>query len=339
MPIRIEAAAYRGKPVYFQLIGPMTRPEREQPYKPAPAERAAQVAGIVLLLLLLAGSAILARRNLRLGRGDCRGAFRLATVVFTLAVAWVLGAHHVADFYEFPFFFVALSFWLAGSVFIGVLYIALEPYVRRRWPATLISWSRLLNGGVLDPLVGRDVLFGCLLSITGICVVRLAWFVPLWLGRPPVQPYVGPTWQLLGARAIISTLSNGIIFSILAGLASLALLFLFRTLLRKDWAAATAYVLFFGLVGATLTGGSIAVVLVPRLILSALGVFLLIRFGVLALVAANVFDVFLGGFPLTTNMSSWYADTSLAGMLLMAGCIRIRLRPWPPSLPPQRIKQ
>jgi hypothetical protein len=28
IPMRIEAAAYRGKPVYFELIGPWTRPER-----------------------------------------------------------------------------------------------------------------------------------------------------------------------------------------------------------------------------------------------------------------------------------------------------------------------
>jgi hypothetical protein len=27
IPMRIEAAAYRGKPVYFELIGPGTRPE------------------------------------------------------------------------------------------------------------------------------------------------------------------------------------------------------------------------------------------------------------------------------------------------------------------------
>ncbi|HEV2022154.1 MAG TPA: hypothetical protein VGQ94_06455, partial [Terriglobales bacterium] len=318
IPIRIEAAAYRGKPVYFQLIGPMSRPERAQEYRPTAAEEAAQWIGIVFGLLLLTGSAILARRNLRLGRGDRRGAFRLATVVFVAwAVTWLLGAHHVADFYEFPLFFLALSVGIAGSVFIGVLYIALEPYVRRRWPATLISWSRLLAGGMRDPLVGRDVLFGCLLSITGICVVRVAWFVPLWLGRPPVQPYAGPTWQLLGARAIISDVANNILFAILAGLASLALLFLFRTLLRRDWAAAAAFVLFFGFLTAQGTG-ALDVVLVPRLILFSLSVYLLIRFGVLALVAANVFNVFLGSFPLTTQMSAWYADTSLAGMALMA---------------------
>jgi hypothetical protein len=29
--MRIDAASYRGKPVYFELIGPWTRPERMQP--------------------------------------------------------------------------------------------------------------------------------------------------------------------------------------------------------------------------------------------------------------------------------------------------------------------
>jgi protein kinase-like protein/zinc ribbon protein len=319
IPMRIEAAAYRGKPVFFQLIGPMTRPERDQANKPTPAERAVQVVGIVLVLLLLTGSAILARRNLRLGRGDRRGAFRLAAVVFaSIIVAFLLGAHHVADFYEFGLFIAAISLGVAGSFGIAVLYVALEPYVRRRWPATLISWSRLLAGGVRDPLVGRDVLFGCLLSIVGICVLRLAWFIPSWRGQPPAEPYFGPTWQLLGARSVIADLSNNIGNAILTGLASLALLFLFRTLLRKDWAAAIAFVLLFGLVTTVLTGGAFAVILVPRLILFGLSVFLLIRFGVLALVAANVFNVFLGSFPLTTNMSAWYADISLAGMLLMA---------------------
>ena len=72
VPMRIEAAAYRGKPVYFELIGPWTRPARMQQYKPTAGERAGQVVGIVLLLTLLAGSAILARRNLRLGRSEER---------------------------------------------------------------------------------------------------------------------------------------------------------------------------------------------------------------------------------------------------------------------------
>ena len=161
--MRIEAAAYRGKPVYFELIGPWTRPQRMQPYQMTTGERAFFAIGIVLWVSLLVVGAMLARRNLRLGRGDRRGAFRLAAFAFaTWAVAWSFGVHHVPNFGELALFneFVAWGLLWSGSLW--VLYIAMEPFVRRRWPATLISWSRLLAGGFRDPLVGRDVLVGCL---------------------------------------------------------------------------------------------------------------------------------------------------------------------------------
>ncbi len=44
--------------------------------------------------------------------------------------------------------------------------ISLEPLLRRVWPRTLISWTRLLSGYVRDPLVGRDVLIGMLAGVT-----------------------------------------------------------------------------------------------------------------------------------------------------------------------------
>ena len=54
------------------------------------------------------------------------------------------------------------------------------------------------------------------------------------------------------------------------------------------------------------------------LILNGLSVFLLIRLGLLALVATFVFGFCSGNFPLTTQGSAWYAGISLAGILLMA---------------------
>ena len=48
---------------------------------------------------------------------------------------------------------------------VWLLYIALEPHLRRVWPETMIGWSRLLAGSVRDPLVGRDVLVGVLIAI------------------------------------------------------------------------------------------------------------------------------------------------------------------------------
>ncbi len=319
VPMRIEAAAYRGRPVYFELIGPWSRPERMQPYQPTASERAVLAIGIVLFFSLLAAGALLARRNLRLGRGDRRGAFRLAAFVFAAwAVAWFFGAHHVSDFGEVGLFLEFCFRGLAFSSFIWLLYIALEPYVRRRWPATLVSWSRLLAGGFRDPLVGRDVLAGCLLGAFSIAIVRLGWFFPSWLGYPPATPYSGPQWQFLGARTIIADLSNHLIGAPFYWLAALFVLFLLRALLRKEWAAAIAWVLLFTFLRPPTLELYAPAVLVTGLIMSGLTVFLMIRFGLLAVVASEVFNNLLGSFPLTTQGSVWYASMSLAGILLMA---------------------
>ncbi len=324
IPMRIEAAAYRGKPVYFELIGPWTRPERLQPYQPTVGERVSVVIAAVLLLSMLAGGAMLARRNLRLGRGDRRGASRLAAFVFAAwAVAWFFGAHHVPNFDELKLFLVFLASGLFLSCFFWVVYIALEPYVRRRWPVTLVSWSRLLAGGFRDPLVGRDVLAGCLWGASVILLSRLEWFVPSWLGHPPSQPGTGPQGQFLGARTIVAGISNNLNVSLFVSFAFLFVLFLFRALLRKEWAAAVAFVLFFTVFlnsSALFAGGpSVAIAFVGGLILNSLSVFLLIRLGLLALVASFAVNIALQSYPLTTQWSAWYSGISLAGILVMAG--------------------
>ena len=317
MPMRIEAAAYRGKPVYFELIGPWTRPERMQPYQLTRGERAGLVIGIVLFFSMLVAGVMLARRNLRLGRGDRRGALRLAAFVFaTRTMAWFFGAHHVPNFAEFGLFLESLASGLLWSCFIWVLYIALEPYVRRRWPATLVSWSRLLAGGFRDPLVGRDVLVGCLFAAFLAALGGLGWFVPAWLGYPPTQPYSGPQSLFLGARTIIADMSNGLFIEVLLALALLFVLVLLRALLRKEWAAAIAFVLLTTFFFSSWSQFD-PVTLGMNVIIDVLTVFLLIRFGLLALVAIWVF-VGLLNFPLTTQGSAWYAGISLTGILLMA---------------------
>jgi hypothetical protein len=324
IPMRIEAAAYRGKPVYFGLIGPWTRPGRMQPYQPTTGERVTLVLLTILLLSMLVGGALLARRNLRLGRGDRRGASRLAAFVFLAwAAAVFFGAHHVLNYDELELFFEFLAWGLLLSCFFWVLYIALEPYVRRRWPTTLVSWSRLLAGGFRDPLVGRDVLAGCLWGALLIALTKLSWFVPSWLGDLPSQPKThGPDWAFLGARAVTAHIANGLNFSLVASFAFLFVLFLFRTLLRKEWAAAVAYILFFTVFfNAPVlfpSGRSAAVALVIGLILNALTVFLLIRLGLLSLVASVVFGTCFLSLPLTMQGSAWYAGISLTGILLMA---------------------
>ena len=317
-PMRIEAASYRGKPVYFELIGPWTRPERMQPYQPTSGERAFLVIAILLFFAVLVGSAMLVRRNLTLGRGDRRGAFHVAAFVFAAwALAWFFGAHHVPDFAEFLLFMEVLLTGLAWSCVVWVLYIALEPYVRRRWPATLVSWSRLLAGGFRDPMVGRDVLVGCLSAAATTAIARLLWFVPSWLGHLPPQPQSGPEWEFLGARTIIADIARLLFGAPIFWLAALFVLVLLRVLLRKEGAAAVAWVILFtAFIGA---GNLLAPeALAGNLIFVVVAAFLLIRFGLLTMVAHDVVWTILETFPLTFQGSAWYTGISLAGILLIA---------------------
>jgi hypothetical protein len=128
---------------------------------------------------------------------------------------------------------------------------------------------------------------------------------------------LGPQWEFLGARAIISdiSLSLGPVLGI--PLALLFILVLFRALLRKEWAAAAAFVLLFTVLGAA-SSQFAPVVLVTGLIYWVLLVFLLVRLGLLAWVAQGIFHSLLWSFPLTTQGSAWYAGISLLGILLMA---------------------
>ena len=174
--IRVEAAAAWGRPTYFEIVAPWTRPQRLEPTRfPTAADHARYVFGATVGLLISAGAVLLVRRNLRLGRGDRRGAFRLSLYLGTVVLLFgTLRAHHVADVAaERDLFGMLLSSVTYVALGTWVFYIALEPHVRRVWPETMIGWSRLLTGRFRDPLVGRDILIGALAGIVLTVVIQL----------------------------------------------------------------------------------------------------------------------------------------------------------------------
>ena len=56
---------------------------------------------------------------------------------------------------------------------VWVNYIAIEPFVRRLWPELLVSWSRLLEGRLRDPRVGRDLLVGTVIGVFTVVLTTL----------------------------------------------------------------------------------------------------------------------------------------------------------------------
>ncbi|HYL37705.1 MAG TPA: protein kinase [Bryobacteraceae bacterium] len=305
IPIRIEAAGFQGKPVYFEDFGPWSR-------QPTPAQASGgqkptgEVVYIVLQLIVIFGSIPFARYNLRQGRGDTRGAIRLG--LFATAVglaAWLIGGAHVGDVQETDLFFRAAMRAVLGGVLIAVNYVSFEPFVRRRWPQTLISWSRLLAGTFRDPLVGKDVLIGVGVGIALALVQGFGGILYDIFRIPFVHTFTRET-ALAGGRFMIGESLFVMVDAFYKSLGILFLLFLARMLLRKQWlAAGVVTVALAGIIAANITiwyiGWPVNIAFFGIMVL------VLVRFGLLALVVAMFVSLFVDSFPLGTDLSVWYA--------------------------------
>jgi predicted Ser/Thr protein kinase len=314
-PLRIEAAAWRGRPVYFEVIYPWTRPLRQQRFEPTLSARAGHIIVVFLMWSAMLGACLLARRNVNRGRGDRRGAFRLA--IFALLanlLSWLFKANHIPTLGEVRSFLMALNWSLFLAACLWLLYLALEPSVRQRWPKTLISWSRLLAGHFSDPLVGRDLLFGTLFGISMLLLTDLGQFIAERYGALPSAPRLD---LLTSPWSFAAGLLNSLLASTGYSLLLLFLIFVLRALLRRQWLVALACAgIFTGIRLLTSQEFALDLTLTPLL---ALGIFaILIRYGLVALVSGLfVFDL-LGSAPLTGNFDAWYAAYGLAAVAIIA---------------------
>ena len=315
--LRVEAAAWRGRPIYFQLIGPWTRPERMQNFQLRSGLKAGGIAALVLSACLILAATWLARRNVRLGRGDRRGAFRLAAFTsFTVMLVWLLNGSHVTDFGELLLFVAALGYALLCGGAVWILYIAIEPFARRRWPHSMISWNRLLAGGLRDPLVGRDLLVGLTLGMMSALVVVLHESVMLRTGATPsIQVSLS---ALMGVRGSLATflivVANGLVLVLVWSV----LLFILRALLRREWLAAAVFVVIYMTIGALVSPEALLLAALFTAIETAILVFVMLRFGLLALLAAAFAYEIVVVFPINADFSAWYAGASTFALLSVA---------------------
>jgi serine/threonine-protein kinase len=310
IPIRLEAAAHRGRLVWLQIVEPWTRPSRMQPYEPTRSQRLTGYLAVAILLLLVAVGAGLARYNLRLGRGDRRGAARLVILVLGLGLTNALfPMHHVAAIFDE---IGLLGRATAMSVFMAMLlwlfYLALEPFVRRQRPRVLVSWNRLLGGGYRDAVVGRDVLIGAVWGVLAAGLYGLAGGLPERLGHTAPDPLESGLGLLLGLRPQVALVASLLMSAILMSLGSLLLYLVLRLALRRDAIASVALVLVLAALGLGSNIEPLWLWLAMRLFLMATYVFLLLRLGIVAtIVGTAVGDLFLLS-PLTLDLGAWYAQ-------------------------------
>jgi hypothetical protein len=96
LPVHVEAGAFRGKPVYYKLWWPWERPPAEREDSSTLWGAVGRYVNWILSIGTLIVGVLLARRNVRLGRGHRKGALRIAIFVFlAYLVDRLLTAHHV----------------------------------------------------------------------------------------------------------------------------------------------------------------------------------------------------------------------------------------------------
>jgi serine/threonine-protein kinase len=263
-------------------------------------------------LIGFVGGSILAGRNLRAGEGDRKGARKLAVFV---TLGGILGgairAHHVPLLADELAWLLSVAGWaVVWGGFSWLAYISFEPYLRRWWPHTLVSWTRLLAGHIRDPLVGRDLLVGALAGVLQTTIVLVQF--ELW-GRSMTSPFLRPALDALQSPAWFASI---VVFTVLSGLeftlAGAAGLVLWRLIVRRTWIALailTAAAVPLYAASASLSGALFAAVV----ILVALA--LLLRVGVLATVTMAIVGDATKYVPLTLDTQAWYFDQSLIVLL------------------------
>lgn len=281
-----------------------------------------------LFLLVLAAAAILTSRNLKTGRGDRGGAWRLATIVFVIQAAlWLIRRSYVSDRADETAEIIAnLRFATFGALVAWVFYMAMEMPVRRFWPHAIISWTKVLAGRLRDPLLARDLLLGSAVGVSMVLSEQAAALIRAKIGTTANQWVLPPNDNLgllSGVRYMLGMVAEGSLQAIWGGLITLLLMLLLRMTFRRALPATAAFV---AITSFALTfvypflGGS----WITSLIIAVGLAVLLTRASLLAgMVALFCDSIIRSGIP-TLDRHAWCADITgftltILGTLLVLG--------------------
>jgi serine/threonine-protein kinase len=232
--------------------------------------------------------------------------------MFLLEIALFLCQSHFPTFGDaFGLLILATSTALFISGVIWMLYMAIEPWVRRQWPKTIISWSRLLAGGWRDPVVGRDILLGVGLGVIWLLVFAVRYIPLMHLGA---SPSIGSTDVLMGGRVALGSWLRQWPQSIQTTLIFFRVLIGLKAILRKEWLAGIVFVAIFAVprgIGSTY----VAVDLPAQILVYAIALLIVIRFGLVPLAVAIFTIDMLQGVPFSSDFSVWYMATSIPALL------------------------
>jgi eukaryotic-like serine/threonine-protein kinase len=326
--VRVEAAAYRGRPTSLFVLGPWARPTRMAPVTRTTAQTLLSGFVSLAVVALAIAALLIARWNVRAKRADTRGAGRLSLFLLTgYTVCWVIAAHHVPDVNtEMNFFIRNMGPVLFVTAVGWLMYTALEPYVRRFWPDGILGWTRLMSGYIRDPRVGRDVLIGCTIAVGLALLEALYHLLPPLFGRPSALPtFQSNVAVLAGGGTLVSTLfDQGLVSGIFQAMFGVLAYVLLRLAFRRTALAVIASAVLLGLVQTTNVLTSVAptwIAALNQVIVVTVVVTMVVRYGLLVSVIVTAVDGVLESIPLTLSLSHWTATASNLTMALVIGLV------------------
>jgi hypothetical protein len=278
---------------------------------PNMSSRAVVIAVVVsttFLALSYIGAAFFMRRNFILGRGDRRGAARLAKVtgLCVFAASW-LAAAPPFDSRIFGALHGAAAVGLFAGAWCWAYYMAIEPFVRRQWPRMLVGWSRLMAGEWRDPQVGRELFLGGLTAalINGVIYLVQNALLLKWGGEPPL--YEEFYFRALsGPAQLTGGLLQSLPWAVFVSLMWMVLLLLLRRLIRNDVAA----VLVLSAVTLGLAPAGHWLPSVVSVLTNVLVLMMALRVGFLVLIANVTFGSIIGALPFSPNTPGFVGTLS-----------------------------
>jgi serine/threonine-protein kinase len=331
-PIRVEAAAYEGRPSSLRIF------TESNPLEETTARAAAQMSGFAavtaaaigltivgLIVTVIFGGLYVARRNVLSGRGDARGARRLGfAMAITIGFSWLL-SEHTATPEDVNAFIEMLIFVAATGGLTWALYLAVEPFMRRHAPESLIGWTRFLDGRWSDPLVARDLLLGCAAG----ALSRLFDTLPMVFSPRIATAENNLTLPLTAPSAVVESIIGNATGYLIVGLALAFLYSLsFIAFRRRFWVAYGAWLFVLGgigfIPGLTINAGRPAATLLSSVFWAlawALWLYVLFRLGLLVFLAMSTTAGMLAVTLPTLDFSSWYASSMLTGMAVLTALV------------------
>lgn len=319
---RLCVSAMHGRIVTVSTQGPWNGPGATSPLASSPSSRiGAPIITGLLTLLLLAG-VYFVRRNTKLGRGDRRGAIRVAGVGFLLNAAWLIpGLHPTSNVLEFlggPCVAVLSSALLSGAT-LWLIYMALEPFLRRTVPELLVGWARALDGRFRDPLVGREALYGLAIGALMAALYHLVNGLPTWIpfDSQTTIPLFGLDPGKANRLIPLSSPFGAASESVGRALGVLMTFFILRLFVSRKAiliAALTLISMAFGL------GGENVLLETPlAFVLGLLTAWTIVELGPLTVGISNFVSQLLQSSPLRVAPSLWYAPYAVATWALLLG--------------------